>query len=242
MKYVVEDFFNKDGCPINRNIYDLVQCSKFLILIKECCKDAQEYIPDFLDDIVDKLIDCLFSLKTPTNKNPLFNGASEFKIDNYLEYLAGLGYKSKKIIDNIGQIYIARSKKDLLFFDVGSPPDKKYSKNYQSGPLSFEYFIDNHKIITNCGFGNKISKKTELVSKLTSAQSTLCLNDTSVVKFENNNLINDAFGASIITSFKVFDFNFEDNKNYLTFSAKHDAYESNFSYTHQRIIKIDKKK
>ena len=241
LKYVVEDFFDNDGCPINRNIYDLVQCSKFLILIKECCKDAQEYIPDFLDDIVDKLVDCLFSLKTPTNKNPLFNGASEFQIDGYLEYLVGLEYKSKNIINSIGQIYIVRNKKNLLFFDVGSPPAKKYSKNYQSGPLSFEYFIENHKIITNCGFGNKISKKTELISRLTSAQSTLCLNDTSVVKFERNNLINDAFGASITSSFKVSDLNIDDNKNYFTLAAKHNAYENNFNYIHQRIIKIDKK-
>ena len=241
LKYIVENFFDNNGCPVNRNIYDLVQCSKFLVLIKECCKDAQEYIPDFLDDIVNKLVNCLFSLQTPTNKNPLFNGASEFKIDNYLEYLTGLEYKSKNIINNIGQIYVARSKKSLLFFDIGSPPEKKYSKNYQSGPLSFEYFIDNHKIITNCGFGNKISKKAELISRLTSAQSTLCLNDSSVVKFERNNLINDAFGTSITSSFKVSDLNINDEKNYLTLSAKHDAYENNFNYTHQRVIKIDKK-
>ena len=241
LKHVVENFFDKDGCPINRNIYDLVQCSKFLVLTKECCKDAQEYIPDFLDDIVDKLVNCLFSLQTPTNRNPLFNGASEFKIDDYLKYLAGLEYKSKNIINNIGQIYIARGNKSLLFFDVGSPPAKKYSKNYQSGPLSFEYFVDNRKIITNCGFGNKISKKVELISRLTSAQSTLCLNDSSVVKFERNNLINNAFGTSITNSFKVSNFIIDDEKNHLTLTARHNAYENNFNYNHQRIIKIDKK-
>ena len=241
LKYVVEDFFENDGCPVNRNIYDLVQCSKFLILIKECCKDAQEYIPDFLDDIVEKLVNCLFSLQTPTNKNPLFNGASEFKIDKYLEYLTGLEYKSKNTINNIGQIYIARGKKNLLFFDVGSPPAKKYSKSYQSGPLSFEYFVDDNKIITNCGFGNRISKKAELISRLTSAQSTLCLNDSSVVKFERNNLINSAFGTSTTNLFKVFDFKIDNEKNYLTLSAKHNAYENNFDYVHHRKIKIDKK-
>ncbi len=241
LKDIVENFFDNDGCPINRNIYDLVQCSKFLVLIKECCKDAQEYIPDFLDDIINKLINCLFSLQTPTNRNPLFNGANEFKMDNYLEYLNGLEYKPSNIINKINQIYIGRNKKSLLFFDVGSPPEKKYSKKYQSGPLSFEYFIDDCKIITNCGFGSKISKKAELVSRLTSAQSTLCLNDSSVVKFERNDLINNAFGKSIINSFKVYDLNIDDNKNHLILSAKHNAYENNFNYLHQRIIKIDKK-
>ena len=241
LKNTVEDFFDNDGCPVNRNIYDLVQCSKFLVLIKECCRDAQEYIPDYLDDIVDKLIDCLYSLKTPTNRNPLFNGASEFKTDEYLNYLSGLEYKSYNTVNKITKIYIARNKKNLLFFDVGSPTKRKYSKNYQSGPLSFEYFIDNNKIITNCGFGNKISKKAELISRLTSAQSTLCLNDTSVVKFVRSNLINKAFGATITSSFKVFDFNVEDTANFMTLSAKHNAYENNFNYIHQRTIKIDKK-
>ncbi len=240
LKNTTEDFFDNDGCPINRNIYDLVQCSKFLVLIKECCRDAQEYIPDYLDDLVDKLIDCLHSLKTPTNNNPLFNGASEFKIDGYLEYLSGLEYKSKNIINKINDVYIVRGKKNLLFLDLGSPPKKKYSKNYQSGPLSFEYFIDNNKIITNCGFGNKISKKAELISRLTSAQSTLCLNDSSVVKFERNNLINDAFGVAITSTFKVFDVNIDDTDNFVTLSAKHNAYKNNFNCIHHRIIKIDK--
>ena len=241
LKYVVENFFDNGGCPINRNIFDLVECSKFLILIKECCKDAQEYIPDFLDDIVDKQVDCLFSLQTPNNKNPLFNGANEFKIDGYLEYLTGLEYVSRNIIKNVGQIYIARGKKNLLFFDAGAPPEKKFSKSYQSGPLSFEYFIDDRKIITNCGFGNKISKKAELISRLTSAQSTLCLNDSSVVKFERNNLINNAFGTSITNSFKVSDLSIDENKDFFTLAAKHNAYENNFNYTHQRVIKINKK-
>ena len=241
LKNIVEKFFDNDGSTVNRNIYDLVQCSKFLILIKECCKDAQEYVPDYLDDIIDKLIDCLYSIKTPINKNPLFNGASEFKMDTYLNYLSGLEYMPNNIKNKVNQIYIAKGKKFLLFFDIGSPPKKKYSSSYQSGPLSFEYFVDNNKIITNCGYGNKISKKIELISRLTSAQSTLCLNDSSVVRFEKNNLINNAFGAAITTSFKVLDSNFDANVNFISVSAKHNAYEKSFNYLHKRLIKIDKK-
>ena len=241
LKNIIENFFDSDGCPINRNIYDLVQCSKFLVLIKECCKDAQEYIPDYLDDIVDKLINCVYSIRTPTHKNPLFNGASEFKMDSYIEYLVGLEYKTENIKNNINQIHILKGRKYLLFFDVGAPPKKENSSNYQFGPLSFEYFFNNYKIITNCGFGSKISKKAELISKLTSAQSTLCLNDTSVAKFERNNLINNIFGASTISSFKVFDFNTNEDEDSISVSAKHDAYKNNFNYLHERKLKINKK-
>jgi len=241
LKVVVEKFFDNEGCPLNRNIYDLVQCSKFLILIKECCKDGQEYIPDYLDDIVDKLVNCLNSVRTPNNKVFLFNGTSEFKMDTYFDYLKGLEYKSENIRDTINQIYIARTKRTLLFFDIGSPPEKKYSGSYQSGPLSFEYFVENKKIITNCGFGNKISSKAELISRLTSAQSTLCINDSSVVKFEKNSLIQNTFGTTITDSFKVFDINNNEDSHFVYTSGTHDAYKNNFSYLHKRSIKISKK-
>ena len=69
--------------------------------------------------------------------------------------------------------------------------------------MSFEYFIDNNKIITNCGYGNKISRKEGAIRRLTSAQSTLCLNDSPVVHFKDN-LFNDIFGTAITTSFQGF--------------------------------------
>jgi hypothetical protein len=175
------------------------------------------------------------------NKSFLFNGASEFKMDAYYDYLEGLGYKSEDIKNIVNQIYIIKTKRALLFFDVGSPPPKKYSSGYQSGPLSFEYFVDNKKIITNCGFGNKISQKAELISRLTSAQSTLCLNDSSVVKFEKNTLIQNTFGTTITSSFKVFDIVNSEDTNFVYASATHDAYKYNFSYLHKRSVKIMKK-
>ena len=241
LENIIKDYFDINGCLANRNIYDLVQSSKFLVLIKECCQDAQEYVPDYLEDIVDKLVESVYSIITPNNKSPLFNGACEFKMRSYVEYLSGLDYKAKYKKNNVNQINIVKGRKFLLFFDVGSPPKKEDSSTYQSGPLSFEYFLDDHKIITNCGFGNKISKKAELISKFTSAQSTLCLNDSSVVRFERNNLINKTFSTSIISSFKVFDFETKEDINSILVSAKHNAYKNDFNYVHERKIKINKK-
>ena len=80
-----------------------------------------------------------------------------------------------------------------MIIDIDKPPQKKFSKSYQSGPLSFEYFLDGIKIITNSGFGSLISKKAEILSRLTACQSTLTINDTSITKFEKNEMINKIF-------------------------------------------------
>ena len=94
---------------------------------------------------------------------------------NFFEYLEKLNYRTEKKIIYCWKNSNIKKQKDYDFFDAGEPPNYKLSADYQSGPLSFEYFNEKNKIITNCGYGRKISKKIRLISKFTSAQSTLCL-------------------------------------------------------------------
>ncbi len=94
--------------------------------------------------------------------------------------------------------------------------------------------MDGEKIITNCGFGSNISSKAELLSRLTSAQSTLTLDDTSVTKFERNKLINRVFGNSIKNTFKINNLDLEENEDQIKFIASHNGYEKKFGCTHKR--------
>ncbi len=241
LKKIINNFFDKNGFPKNRNPENLIVFLQYFILIKEWIKNAQELVPDYLDEIIEKNLLCLNSLKNESKKLPLFNGATEKNLDEFFQYLEKLNYKFDKKLEFVGQIQIIKNKKNILYFDAGEPPIHQYSKDYQSGPLSFEYFSETNKIITNCGYGRKISNKTQLISKFTSAQSTLCLNDTSVVKFKKNNLINKAYGATISNSFKIFDINREENKTDTSIAATHNAYLDKFGYLHKRSIKILKK-
>ena len=154
--------------------------------------------------------------------------------------LDDLDYKPKKKKKIIGGIHSFNIRNNAIFFDAGEPPKKDFSKSYQSGPLSFEYYLDGKKIITNCGFGSNISSKAELLSRLTSAQSTLTLDDTSVTKFERNKLINRVFGNSIKNTFKISDLNFIENTEQIKSIASHNGYEKNFGCIYKRKISIDK--
>ena len=241
MEKILINFFDKDGYPLNKNPNSLLKCSKYLILLKECIKDAQQYAPDYLDEMIEKIINCLKSLSSPIKGLPLINGTTLINISEYLNYIEKLKYSYGKNKNQVGNIQILKFKKNFIYIDIGSPPKKKFSESYQSGPLSFEYFLDDEKIITNCGYGFNISSKAKLLSRLTSAQSTLCINDTSVIKFERNKIINSAFGNSIKKSFNISNVSYEDNDLITSISASHNAYESNFGCTHFREIKIDKK-
>ncbi len=234
-----KSFFDKDGFPLTRNPNDLVHVTRYLILCSESIKDAQSYVPDFLEDILRKSLSCIKSIRTPEDTVPLFNGGSELYLKNFEKYFQSLSFK-KNINNTIGGIYFAKAKNQSLFFDIGNPPDKNYSKNYQSGPLSFEYFMDGTKIITNCGFGNNISNKAELISRFTASQSTLTINDTSVTKFERNKLVNRVFGNSIKDTFKMIDVNYKNDNTQIGCSASHKGYEKNFGCNHRREIYLNK--
>ena len=241
LKKLIENSFDKNGFPKNRNFENLLIFVQYFVLIKEWIKEGQEIVPDYLEDIIEKNLVCLNSLNSPVKILPLFYGSTEKNLENFFQYLGKLNYSLKKNLKSVGQVQIVKNKKSILYFDSGEPPTYKLSKDYQSGPLSFEYSSDSDKIITNCGYGRKISKKIQLLSKFTSAQSTLCMNNTSVVKFKKNSLINKAYGSTISNSFKIFDLERTEDKTNVTISATHNAYLDKFGYLHKRTIKFFKK-
>ena len=238
LETLVKDFFDKDGFPFSRNPNDLIFFSKYLIFCKEIIKDSQKYIPEFLEEIIEKNLKCIHFIKTPNNQMPLFNGANLTKFNQIEKYLESSKPDNKN--NNLGGLYKVKHKNHFLFMDIESPPQKKFSKSYQSGPLSFEYFVDGVKIITNSGFGNLISKKIEKLSRLTACQSTLTINDTSITRFEKSEMINKVFGNSIQNSFKSFDHSSINASDLIGCTASNNGYEKKFGCIHKRELYINK--
>ncbi len=84
-------------------------------------------------------------------------------------------------------------------------------------------------------------KKAELLSRLTACQSTLTINETSITKFEKNEMINKVFGNSIQNSFKSSGVAPKNEDYCIGCSASNDGYEKKFGCTHKREIYVDKK-
>jgi uncharacterized heparinase superfamily protein len=238
LEILIKDFFDNEGFPLSRNPVDLVFFLKYLIFCKEMIKDSQKYVPDFLDDIINKNLNCLHFIKTPDKQLPLFNGANILKLSPIEKYLE----KFKPDFKNncLGGLFKIKYKNHFLIMDIDKPPQTKFSKSYQAGPLSFEYFLDGIKIITNSGFGKHISRKAELLSRFNACQSTLTINDTSITKFEKNEMMNKVFGNSIQNSFKAYDFSSKNDNSLLGCTASNNGYEKKFGCTHKREVYIDK--
>ena len=131
----------------------------------------------------------------------LFNGNNNSNNKDFDKYLNFFRYKFKSDKFDTSGYTILKNTNAVLAMDLGNNPGKKYSENYQSGPLSFEFFFKDNKLITNSGYFQDHNHQLNRISKSTATHSTLILDNSSVSNFKKNKM-----GQTIISKgFKTFD-------------------------------------
>ena len=84
---------------------------------------------------------------------------------------------------------LLKNKKIFLIVDVGPTPSSEFTKDYQSGALSFEIISNGKKLISNCGYYQKAGTELNKISKSSATQNTLVIDDNSSCKFKRFNNI-----------------------------------------------------
>ena len=79
----INNYFDEDGFPLSRNPNDLIHFTKYMLLLSKSIKDAQQHVPDFLDEIIKKNLICIKLIKTPNDQIPFFNGGYENKLNKF---------------------------------------------------------------------------------------------------------------------------------------------------------------
>ncbi len=219
--------------PKSRNIKQLIFYLKYFILIREWFKESQINIPDHINETIHYLGQGYAFFWNNSGLDYLFNGnniSNNIELDSYLKKL---GYKFKNENREFGGYIILKNKKVCLIMDTGSTPNFKYTKDYQSGALSFEIVSNGKKLISNCGYFKKNNSKLNQLSRSSATHSTLVIDDNSSCKFTNTN---ESFlikkGLKIIKKNSVFE------KNYWKINAAHDGYLKKYNTIHEREIEF----
>ena len=103
----------------NKKSKRFLNYTKYFLLIKEVIKDAQKYVPDNLENILEKNLECLKQITTPNNSLPLFNGSVEDDLTNFYDYINHFKIKIKKqkLIQEISMFL--KIKKMLFILKLG---------------------------------------------------------------------------------------------------------------------------
>ena len=230
LKKLVNISLDSDNFPKSRNIRQLNFYLKYFVLIREWFKESQSEIPEFIDENIYHLGQS-YAFTSQNNKcNLLFNGNHENNSIDLDNYLKRFGYNFKSQNNELGGYAILNNKKICLVMDVGPPPEKKFSSNYQAGSLSFEIISSGKKLICNSGYFQNFKSQLNEISKSSATHSTLTLDDRSSCKFTKKSKILE--GLRIIKKNVVFE------KNYWKINAAHDGYLKQYGVIHDREIEF----
>ena len=235
LKKIIKTSFDNNYFPKSRNIRQMILYLKYFILIRELLKDSLNDIPEYLNEIIHYLGKSYEFICGSLNQNLLFNGNNNLNNKDFDKYLNLFRYKFKNDKFDISGYTILKNKSIILAMDTGANPSKNYSENYQSGPLSFEFFFKDKKLITNSGYFQDYTHQLNSISKSTATHSTLIIDNSSACSFKKNNN-----GPSTVSrSFKTFDNHVTYEKNYWSIKCSHDGYLSRYGIIHQRNLEFD---
>ena len=85
------------------------------MLSRKCIEDAHEYVPEFLETILEENFRNLKSIMTPNNQTPLFNGGTETDLQELNKFLIENKSNLKNNNNLIGGIHFFINNK-LQFF------------------------------------------------------------------------------------------------------------------------------
>ena len=232
---IIKYSFDKEGFTKSRSFRQLVFYLKYFILIRELLKESINEIPEYLDETIFYLGKFYSHIWQSTKSSLLFNGNQEYDHKDFDNYLKIRGYKFKSEFKESGGYIVLNKKKILLAMDVGCAPEKKFSKNYQSGALSFELLFEGEKLITNCGYFQNLNHQLNRISKSTAAHSTLVIDNNSINKFYKNN--NKEY--LVEKNFKILNKKILLDNNTWKIYASHNGYQKTYGIIHQREIVCD---
>jgi len=234
LKNIIKTSIDNHGFPKSRNIKQLIFYLKYFIIIREWFKESQNIIPEYIDEIIFYLGSSYAFIWNNINHDIFFNGNYLSDNQEFDQYLKRFGYTFKNQINELAGYVVLKNKKIIFVMDVGPSPTKNFSRDYQSGALSFEIISNKKKLITNSGYFTKKNNKFNKFSKSTALHSTLIIEDYSSCNFrkiKNSNYIIDK-GLKILKKNIVFE------ENYWKISASHDGYSKKFNLIHEREIEF----
>ena len=234
LKKIIKSSIDNRGFPKSRNIKQLNLYLKYFIIIREWFKESQNLVPEYIDETIYYLGSNYAFVWQNIEHDILFNGNYVSNNIEFDQYLKRFGYKFKNKDKELAGYAILRNKKIVLAMDVGSSPNKNYSKDYQSGALSFEIISNKKKLISNSGYYSDKKNKLHKISKSTALQSVLIIEDYSSCSFKKNNNLD----YSLSKGLKITKKNIILEENYWKISSGHDGYFQKFGIIHERDIEF----
>ncbi|HWG07105.1 MAG TPA: heparinase II/III family protein [Beijerinckiaceae bacterium] len=228
-----------DGGHISRNPQKLLDLLLDLLPLRQAFAARAVAPPQILLNAIDRMLPMLRLFRHGDGSLALFNGMGVTAPDTLATILA---YDDSRAVALANAPYTGYQRgaagASVFVIDSGTPPAPAFSTEAHAGTLSFEFSIENQRIIVNCGACGQPRTAMRRAGRVTAAHSTLVVSDVSSSRFAAKEGIERWLEDQIVARpEKVLVARGED-AGAVTIEASHDGYEHRFGLIHVRRLRL----
>ena len=228
-----------DGGHISRNADTLIRLLLDLLPLRQAYAARAVPPPPELLNAIDRMVPMLRLLRHGDGALALFNGMSVTPVDVIATVLAYEDARAKPLFNAPYSGYQrVEAANSVLIVDTGRPPPPEFSTRAHAGALSFEFSIEQQRLIVNCGAPSDELSAARGAARTTAAHSTLVVNDTSSCRFAAAEGTEKWLRDEIISGPHNVAVERQVQPETTTLKASHDGYRTRFGLIHERRLTL----
>jgi uncharacterized heparinase superfamily protein len=222
-----------DGGVISRAPLQLIEIISLLSLLRQAYLARDEDIPDFLTEVLGRMIPALLGLTHSDGGLGAWQGSGHVGPEAIEALVTASGVRARPQRQALDWGYQRVSAgQSVLLVDAGPPPNAKQALVGCSSTLAFEFSFAAQRIIVNCGgsglVGANIPASLARGLRTTAAHSTLCVDDSNSTAI----LANGQLGRGVVEV----GLERREIDQATRIEASHDGYARAYGHVHKRIL------
>lgn len=182
----LQNLFHSDGGPKSRNVTDLFEILLEIVSLRSALDNTPSALASPISQLVTKMLKNLRLVHHGDGSPIFFNGSRSLPVDILFSLLSHENLLAQSIKNDMPLGYARLSEGPaLLIADASTSPPFTQSQSAHAGLASFEYSVGSELIVCNVGAAPYGFDDLALGFRLTSAHSSVMINDQSIGNFYN---------------------------------------------------------
>jgi uncharacterized heparinase superfamily protein len=226
-----------DGGHVSRNPAVVLELLLDLLPLKLAFLWRRIQTPQPIISAIDRMMPMLRMMRHSDGAVALFNGMGATRADLVAAVLAQDDAVSPPPLNAPYTGYQRVSHgKSVLIIDAGTPPKPPLAEQAHAAPGAFELSANGHRLIVNCGAPPSHRSEMRSFSRLTSAHSTLVVNDRSIGHLARTRLMNALVGEQYSGGASSVSLTRSESGEGTLLTVEHDGYRKSHGLLHERKL------
>ncbi len=236
---LLDDQIQPDGAHVSRNPGFLVDLLLDLLPLKLAFPWRRIQTPQPIISAIDRIIPMLRMMRHADGALALFHGMGATRADLVAAVLAQDDIMAPPASNApYGGYQRAEGGEAVLIVDSGASPSPPLAGKSHAAPAAFEFSTHGQRIVVNCGAPPAHRPEFVAVSRVTSAHSTLVIDERNIGHFARSRLVGRSIGTQYVGGARNVTAHRSTSADGTLLTVAHDGYGPRLGITHERKLAL----